>query len=640
MALAADLDRFAGASVLAELALRFAHADPDPHDEAFDVLGRSLDEIAQAPAGYRDGSALAGAWRYVAALGFGPTLDRCCVVRRRTGRPDRAAPFSHHGGGVVCAKCVRTLADRPRPSRRCPGRHRERGSANDAGAAAGRPGAPRAPPAAARVPAPPHVGRADAPRARRLGGAPAPAGMIIGTAGHIDHGKTTLVRALTGVDTDRLPEEKRRGITIELGFAPLDARRHRHGGRGRRARPRGVRADHGCRRDGNRRRAARGRGRRRRHAADASNTSPSSTLLGTRTGVVALTKCDLVDEDWLDLVTADVLRRRARDAARRRAESSGRPPRRAPASMTCASALGTRSTSIPAREAAEVFRMPIDRAFTMRGTGTVVTGTVWEGSVGVGRCAGRPACRQGRARARACRRTVADVDARAAGFAGRDRGRRASTWPTWRGGLVVRRRRLAGHDAPARRSVTLLADADHALRPREWVRLHLGTADVGARIVVSGGALQPGDRRPGAGHPAGARARARRRPLRASAGVARRRRIGGGVVVDPLPPRRRAPLWSRLDRADRDVRQGPAGGRRRGRELAVLPVRTGLPVRPAAGLLRRPDLAIAIGAGCYHPSGVSPSVADAIEQLVHEEHRRSPLGDGLAVAAVGGRSPR
>jgi DNA repair protein RecO (recombination protein O) len=107
MSLAADLDRFAGASALAELALRFAHADP--HDDAFDVLTRSLDEIAEAPAGSSTDSGLAGAWRYVAALGFGPTLDRCCSCGAEVSR-DRAAPFSHHGGGVVCKRCAHTVS--------------------------------------------------------------------------------------------------------------------------------------------------------------------------------------------------------------------------------------------------------------------------------------------------------------------------------------------------------------------------------------------------------------------------------------------------------------------------------------------------------------------------------------------------
>jgi DNA repair protein RecO (recombination protein O) len=107
MALAADMDRFAGASALAELALRFAHADP--HDEAFDVLGRSLDEVAAAVAEASTDSALAGAWRYVAALGFSPTLDRCCSCGAEISR-ERPAHFSHHGGGVVCGKCIRLVS--------------------------------------------------------------------------------------------------------------------------------------------------------------------------------------------------------------------------------------------------------------------------------------------------------------------------------------------------------------------------------------------------------------------------------------------------------------------------------------------------------------------------------------------------
>jgi DNA repair protein RecO (recombination protein O) len=106
MGLAADLDRFAGASALAELALRFAHADP--HDDAFDVLGRALDEIAESPPGSSTDHGLAGAWRYVAALGFAPTLDRCCSCA--VDLPlDRPAAFSHHGGGVVCGQCARTV---------------------------------------------------------------------------------------------------------------------------------------------------------------------------------------------------------------------------------------------------------------------------------------------------------------------------------------------------------------------------------------------------------------------------------------------------------------------------------------------------------------------------------------------------
>src|SRR5580765_6055957 len=129
--------------------------------------------------------------------------------------------------------------------------------------------------------------------------------VILGTAGHIDHGKTTLVKALTGVDTDRLPEEKKRGITIVLGFAPLeiegigtigvvDVPGHEAFVRAMVAGATGIdigllviAADEGI------------MPQTREHVA-------ILDLLGISAGVVALTKCDLVDADWLDLVQADV----------------------------------------------------------------------------------------------------------------------------------------------------------------------------------------------------------------------------------------------------------------------------------------------------------------------------------------------
>src|SRR3982751_6394736 len=129
--------------------------------------------------------------------------------------------------------------------------------------------------------------------------------MILGTAGHIDHGKTTLVRALTGVDTDRLPEEKRRGITIELGFAPLkladgvvlgvvDVPGHEAFVRTMVAGATGIdialfviAADEGV------------MPQTREHLAILEH-------LGVSRGVVALTKSDMVEADWLELVQAEV----------------------------------------------------------------------------------------------------------------------------------------------------------------------------------------------------------------------------------------------------------------------------------------------------------------------------------------------
>ena len=128
--------------------------------------------------------------------------------------------------------------------------------------------------------------------------------LTLGTAGHIDHGKSALVQALTGIDPDRLPEEKERGVTIELGFARLVAAADE---RRRRARPRAVRAPDGRRRERHRRRAARGRRRRGRHAADA-RALAIIDLLGILRGVVAITKSDLADAEWLALVRADIER--------------------------------------------------------------------------------------------------------------------------------------------------------------------------------------------------------------------------------------------------------------------------------------------------------------------------------------------
>src|SRR6478609_5363706 len=203
-------------------------------------------------------------------------------------------------------------------------------------------------------------------------------GVILGTAGHIDHGKTTLVRALTGVDTDRLPEEKKRGITIELGFAPLvlpgigtagvvDVPGHEAFVRTMLAGATGVdlallvvAADEGM------------MPQTREHLAILS-------LLGVDAGVVALTKSDLVDADWLALVEEDVQSALATTAL---ADAAIVPVSATTGAGLDAlkSALATAARLIPTRAADDLFRLPIDRAFTVKGTGTVVTGTVWSGA--------------------------------------------------------------------------------------------------------------------------------------------------------------------------------------------------------------------------------------------------------------------
>ncbi len=204
--------------------------------------------------------------------------------------------------------------------------------------------------------------------------------MILGTAGHIDHGKTALVRALTGVDTDRLPEEKKRGITIDLGFAPLvidgvgtigivDVPGHEAFIRTMLAGASGidiallvVAADEGV-------------------MPQTEEHLEILRLLGVERGLVALTKCDLVEAEWLDLQRDEV-------------ESLFSRSKMKPWNAMAVSAksgygidslketIGRLANEIPNRGASgDFFRMPVDRAFSVKGTGTVVTGTVWSGGV-------------------------------------------------------------------------------------------------------------------------------------------------------------------------------------------------------------------------------------------------------------------
>ena len=205
--------------------------------------------------------------------------------------------------------------------------------------------------------------------------------IVLGTAGHIDHGKTSLVRALTGIDTDRLPVEKARGITTELGFARMDlgARRiavvdvpgHERFVKSMVAGATGldlvvlvIAADEGV------------MPQTREHL-------DICELLGVRRGLVALSKRDLVDDEWLAMVTADVR------AAVARTFLADAPI--VPLSTKTGDGLDDLRTAIaraidelPPRRTTGVFRLPIDRVFTLKGFGTIVTGTVLGGEVAVG----------------------------------------------------------------------------------------------------------------------------------------------------------------------------------------------------------------------------------------------------------------
>ncbi len=206
--------------------------------------------------------------------------------------------------------------------------------------------------------------------------------IILGTAGHIDHGKTSLIKAMTGTDTDRLKEEKLRGITIELGFASLDLPGGRYlgivdvpghekfvknmvaGATGLDLVMMVVAADEGI------------MPQTREHME-------ICTLLGVRHGIVAMTKIDMVDEEWLELVTDDIeqyMQGTFLESAPIVPVSS-QTGQGIPELITI---LDDLVSHLPERPTTGLFRLPIDRVFTMKGFGTVITGTLISGSVKTG----------------------------------------------------------------------------------------------------------------------------------------------------------------------------------------------------------------------------------------------------------------
>ena len=358
---------------------------------------------------------------------------------------------------------------------------------------------------------------------------------VIGTAGHVDHGKTAMVRRLTGHDTDRLPEEKKRGISIDLGFAPLvtpagvhvgivDVPGHERFVKNMLSGVGGIdlvllliAADEGV------------MPQTREHLAIVK-------LLGIPRGIVVLTKCDLVEGEWLEMVKRDArsLLAGTAFAAAPIVEFSavtgqGQGDLLAELDRQLAE-LENRSTDEPAR-------LPVDRVFTVEGFGTVVTGTLWRGRVRTGDTLEQlPAGRAARIRrvqvhgetveeARAGQRTALAVHG-----IERDQIERGD-WLVATGSL------RPGSVLDVR--FELLPDY-----PREWVsnqrmRFHLGASEIIGRLaLLEGAVLKPGQ---------SALAQARlERPAVAARGdrfvirsYSPSRTVGGGSVIEPVATRRR-----------------------------------------------------------------------------------------------------
>ena len=454
--------------------------------------------------------------------------------------------------------------------------------------------------------------------------------MIIGTAGHIDHGKTELVKALTGVDTDRLPEEKRRGITIDLGFAPLlldgvgtvgviDVPGHEDFVRSMVVGASGidlallvVAADEGV------------MPQTREHLS-------ILKLLQIPRVVVALTKADLVDEEWLALVRSDV---------QGLLNGSGEPPL-----VSCSSRTGAGLDQLrqvlaeslahgdPKRD--DLFRLPVDRAFSVKGTGTVVTGTVWSGDLAVDEVvrilpAGRAT------RVRRVEQHGRSVDRARAGNRAAIALTGTELSDVARGAVLVRDE----HWLPTslfEAVVMLDPDAASALTPRSWLRLHSGASEVGARIVLSppvGKESLHTLARVATDSPLVLRG-GDRFVLRLPAPL---RTVGGGVVIDPYARRRSLPVVSEaeLDRLSTSalarLRFILSAQSNRGARIVDVPVRTGCAPAEVAELIRVSG-ARAGRHNLFEPEAVEQVMA-SVRRIVAEYEIRSPLSLGVPSQTV------
>ncbi len=355
--------------------------------------------------------------------------------------------------------------------------------------------------------------------------------LVLGTAGHVDHGKTALVKALTGVDTDRLREEKQRGITIVLGFAELtlpdgtqmgivDVPGHERFINNMLAGIGGIdlvmlviAADEGV------------MPQTREHF-------DICRLLNIPVGLTVITKCDLVDDEWLQLVIQD-----ATDlVAGTFLEPGGIFPVSAKTGQGIAAllqGLTVLSREVPDRSGEGILRLPVDRIFTMKGFGTVVTGTLVSGRVRNGETVEiLPPGHKARVRG-------VQVHARSVETA--EAGQRTAL--NLQG--IEREKIERGHTVtvPGLLTPTFMIDARISLLPgvekplkqRAMVRFHVGaTRGIAIVVLLDRDVLQPGEE-------AYAQIRLRERVVAMGGdrfilrSMSENKTIGGGQILDPLP---------------------------------------------------------------------------------------------------------
>ncbi len=458
-----------------------------------------------------------------------------------------------------------------------------------------------------------------------------PTRFVVGTAGHIDHGKTALVKALTGVDTDRWEEEKRRGITIDLGFAPLplpggiqasvvDVPGHEGFVKNMLAGATGIdvalliiAADEGI------------MPQTEEHLAIVE-------LLGVRRGIPVLTKRDLVDDEWLALVRTEVAERLSHSRVRWHAPMAASALTRE-GLEDLKKALVEVVEDIAERPTDDFFRLPIDRVFALAGAGTVVTGSTWSGTVAAGASVRLlPLDRD--VRVRSIQVHSHDTDQAAPGRRTAlalvgvakeeiDRGHVAVTGTGWAATSTL--------DV----ALELLPTAKKPLAVRTRIRVHLGTAEVLGRVAQVR-AIAPGE--------TSVARLLLERPLVARGGdrfVIRSfspvTTIGGGVVLDPFPPKR-----PRVSERGLTTNQRPA--ERLGRfveEAGLAGLRVGdIAVRVGVRASDVPTTIAAVGKGILSVGDVlvaRRAIAAEVERLaavVAAHHDHHPLDAGLSLQAL------
>jgi selenocysteine-specific elongation factor len=469
--------------------------------------------------------------------------------------------------------------------------------------------------------------------------------LVLGTAGHIDHGKSTLVKALTGTDPDRLAEEKERGITIELGFAQLelpggrtmgvvDVPGHERFVRQMVAGATGidvvllvVAADDGI------------MPQTREHLA-------IIDLLGIPRGVVAITKADLADAEWLELVAEEVralLVGTSIDGAPVvpvSAKSGAGLPELLATIDEVAAEAEARHSSLP-------LRLPVDRVFTIAGAGTVVTGTLWSG---VARRDDQvelmPSGKRGRIRSvqmhgAAAEKAVAGNRV-ALNIAGLDTGDIA------RGDIVAEPGTLTVTDRFDAR-VTYLASESKPLESGTRVHVHHGTREVLGRVLfMDAEALRPGE--------SGLAQLRLEEPLSPRyddrfiiRSYSPMWTIGGGVVLDVLPPRRttlRPHERELLDALVIHDLSGAAVGLLASRALpmtsAQVAVAIGVPRATVADDLNKATLErLKVGGETYYVTAEAQGVLlESAERELLAFHDANPNATGLGIAALRDRVDR